>query len=96
MPRSSGGPEAIAELNAVSASDPNDSSVHGVLANVLAGQQKFAEAVPHYEAYIRANPRDANAWTGLGIALISLGRMRTRRRRSARRSPPIRRTHSSG
>ena len=42
--------------------------------NVLAGQQKFAEAVPHYEVYIRANPRDGNAWTGLGIALISLGR----------------------
>ena len=67
-------PEAIAELNAVSAADPNDSSVHGVLANVLAGQQKFADAVPHYEAYIKANPRDANAWTGLGIALISLGK----------------------
>ena len=67
-------PEAIAELNAVSAADPNDASVHGVLANVLAGQQKFAEAVPHYEAYIKANPRDANAWTGLGIALISLGK----------------------
>ena len=67
-------PEAIAELNVVSAADPNDSSVHGVLANILAGQQKFADAVPHYEAYIKANPRDANAWTGLGIALISLGR----------------------
>ncbi len=66
--------EAIAELNALSADDPNDASVHGVLANVLAGQQMFADAVPHYEAYIKANPRDANAWTGLGIALISIGR----------------------
>lgn len=65
-------PEAIAELNALSAADPNDASVHGVLANILAGQQKFADAVPHYEAYIKANPRDGNAWTGLGIALISL------------------------
>lgn len=67
-------PEAIAELNAISAADPDDATVHGVLANVLAGQQRFADAVPHYEAYIKASPRDANAWTGLGVALISLGK----------------------
>ena len=67
-------PEAVAELNAISAADSNDATVHGVLANVLAGQQQFVDAVPHYEAYIKANPRDANAWTGLGVALISLGK----------------------
>jgi Flp pilus assembly protein TadD len=66
--------EAAAELRALITGSPADADVHALLANLYAAQQAFAEATPHYREYLRVQPRDGDAWTGLGIALISEGR----------------------
>jgi Flp pilus assembly protein TadD len=66
--------EAAAELRALITGSPADADVHALLANLYAAQQAFAEAIPHYREYLRVQPRDGDAWTGLGIALISEGR----------------------
>jgi len=66
--------DAIAELTVMLADSLGGPDVHGLLANLYSGQQEFDRAVPHYREYLKAQPRDGDGWTGLGIALISVGR----------------------
>jgi len=66
--------EAITALTALLTGSQGDADVHALLANLFAGQQAFDRAVPHYREYLKAQPRDGDGWTGLGIALISQGR----------------------
>jgi tetratricopeptide (TPR) repeat protein len=47
---------------------------HGLRAQELADARKFAEAIPHYDAFLEILPKDGNGWTGLGVALIAAGR----------------------
>jgi protein O-mannosyl-transferase len=49
-------------------------AAHGLLANALASRRDYAGAIPHYREYLAAHATDANAWTGLGIALIETGK----------------------
>jgi tetratricopeptide (TPR) repeat protein len=68
--------EAVEQLEAFIREEPNvlaARNAHGLLANALAGQQKFGEAISHYRGYLEAHPEDSNAWSGLGIALVSTG-----------------------
>jgi len=65
--------EAINELQALLSGAVGNAEVHAMLANLYSAQQSFAEAVPHYIEYLKTQPRDGNAWTGLGIAHISQG-----------------------
>jgi tetratricopeptide (TPR) repeat protein len=65
--------EALAAYGEALAIDPNDSEAHGLVADVLAGEQKFADAIPHYQQFVAAHPHDGNGWTGLGVALIATG-----------------------
>jgi len=52
----------------------NNDFAHGNLAFYLAVQKRFDEAIPHYEAAIRINPRDANPRAALAFALVQVGR----------------------
>jgi tetratricopeptide (TPR) repeat protein len=68
--------EAIEQLQAFIREEPNvlaARNAHGLLANALADQQKFNDAIPHYRGYLEAHPNDANAWSSLGVALVSTG-----------------------
>ncbi len=65
--------DAVAAYGEALEIDPNDCEAHGLLADALAGEQAFADAIPHYQYFVRARPRDANGWTGLAIALASTG-----------------------
>ena len=53
---------------------PSDPEANGVLADTLASRQAFADAVPHYRAYLAAHGSNGNEWTGLGIALVATGK----------------------
>jgi tetratricopeptide (TPR) repeat protein len=46
---------------------------HGLLADTLAAERAFAGAIPHYRAFLTADPGNATAWTGLGVALVATG-----------------------
>ena len=48
-------------------------AAHATLANALSERRQFAQAIPHYRAYLAREPGDGRAWTGLGIALVSTG-----------------------
>ncbi len=74
--------EAIAEFEKALSLAPahpvirrNLADVHGILANVLAGQQAFQEAVPHYRMAIELFPGDAKFYLGLGGAFLRLREM---------------------
>jgi len=43
---------------------------HGLLANTLADQERFREAISHYREYLAAHENDADAWNALGVAHI--------------------------
>jgi len=49
-------------------------NAHALLANGYAERQRFADAVPHYRAYLEAFGSDADAWNALGIAEARSGR----------------------
>jgi tetratricopeptide (TPR) repeat protein len=48
---------------------------HGLLANALADQERFREAIPHYRQFLAAHPQDADAWNALGVAQIRTDRL---------------------
>lgn len=48
--------------------------VHASLANSLAAQAKFAEALPHFEEALKLNPRDNMTRMQYGLALMEIGR----------------------
>jgi tetratricopeptide (TPR) repeat protein len=66
--------EALAELRQFVKDEPQVAEGRAMLANLLAERQQFSEAVPHYREFLKSHPRDGNAWTGLGIALVSTGK----------------------
>jgi tetratricopeptide (TPR) repeat protein len=43
---------------------------HGLLANTLADQERFREAISHYREYLAAHEHDADGWNALGVAYI--------------------------
>lgn len=65
-------PKAIEQLRMVLAAEPDHAEAHGLLAEALMQQRAFAEAVPHYEAFLKTNGRNANGWSQLGVALASI------------------------
>jgi tetratricopeptide (TPR) repeat protein len=50
-------------------------AAHGLLANALADQQRFLEAIPHYREFLAAHPENADAWNALGVAHIRSDRV---------------------
>ena len=62
------------QLKAVVAIAPDDGAVHALLADALSSGQAFAEAIPHYQAFLKSNPRNTNALTGLGVAFVATGK----------------------
>ena len=66
--------ETIAACREALRMNPDFVEAHGLLADALAGQRSFEEAIPHYRAFIKARPGDVNAWTGLGVASVLSGR----------------------
>jgi tetratricopeptide (TPR) repeat protein len=46
---------------------------HALLAEGYVDRQRFADAVPHYRAYLDAFGDDANAWNALGVAQARAG-----------------------
>jgi tetratricopeptide (TPR) repeat protein len=67
-------PRAIDAFTRILVIDSSDADAHGLLGEALAGDGQLVDAIPHYDAYLRAHPADANAWTALGVAVISCGR----------------------
>jgi len=63
--------KAIEQLQLMLSASPSDADAHGLLADLLAGDHRFVEAIPHYQAFLAARPRVAQAWTGLGVAFIA-------------------------
>lgn len=90
--------EGIAALQQFVRDEPQSMasrSAHAQLANTFAASGRFAEAIPHYRAYLAAHGADAAAWTGLGIAQAQTGAAREaldafRRAASADPSPQSR------
>ncbi len=72
--------EAIAEFQAALSRPAVNPAVHVAahyeVANLFAMSGRQAEAVPHYEAALRARPDYAEAHHNLGSALFELGRLR--------------------
>ena len=66
--------EAIAACREALRITPEFVEAHGLLADALASQEAFEKAIPHYRAFVKARPRDVNAWTGLGVASALTGR----------------------
>jgi len=56
--------------------NPNDVEAHYGLANSLAAQGRFEEAIDHYRAALRINPTYAQAHRNLGVALTGRGEMK--------------------
>lgn len=67
-------PKAIEQLQLVLAAEPTHAEAHGLLAEALMQQRAFADAVPHYEAFLKTNSRNANGWSQLGVALASINK----------------------
>lgn len=65
---------AIDELRIVLKMSPTFVTAHALLADVLALEQRLAEAIPHYQAFLASSPQSARAATGLGVALVAAGR----------------------
>jgi Flp pilus assembly protein TadD len=61
--------EAAAQFQTVLAMTPSNVDAQVLLAEALAGQRQFDQAIPHYRAYLDVHPNDVGALTGLGIAL---------------------------
>jgi len=57
------------------AADPDNFDAHYNLANALASQGQFSEAIIHYRAATRLRPDDANAEANLGTALAEAGNL---------------------
>lgn len=66
--------DAIAILQPLVTGATSDYAAHGLMAESLVAGGRFADAVPHYESYLRSQKDDGAGWTGLGIALMSSGR----------------------
>ena len=66
--------DAIAASREALRISPDFVEAHGLLADALAGQEAFDQAIPHYRAFVNARPQDVNAWTGLGVASVLTGR----------------------
>lgn len=58
---------------------PNEAILHNELGDVLAVQNRFAEAVAEYREALRLNPRDDDAWHDLGVSLEALQRRKEAR-----------------
>ena len=54
---------------------PSNGDVHGLLAETLLRQQKFDEAVVHYQQFLAYRPNDISTLMQLGIAYVALGRL---------------------
>lgn len=67
-------PQAIENLTAVIAAAPNLIEARGLMAEALADQHRYAEAIPHYGAYLESNQRNAAVWTRLAGALMAVSR----------------------
>jgi Flp pilus assembly protein TadD len=48
----------------------------GFLADTLFSQQRFADAIPEYRAFLTDRPRDAGATINLGVSLAQTGQMK--------------------
>lgn len=68
--------ELVAALGRPAGAPAVHVAAHYELANLLAMSARQAEAVPHYEAALRARPDYAEAQHNLGSALFELGRLR--------------------
>jgi tetratricopeptide (TPR) repeat protein len=61
--------EAIAILQKAIAKKPGDGALEGNLAKALRAEKRYAEAIPHYEAAIKAgDDRDAGLWFDLAYS----------------------------
>ncbi|MBI2880299.1 MAG: tetratricopeptide repeat protein [Candidatus Tectomicrobia bacterium] len=70
---------------------PEDPARQG---DVLFGQGRYEEAIPFYRKALEANPKDADTWNDLGLALHYTGRSREALdalRRGSQISPPYQR-----
>jgi tetratricopeptide (TPR) repeat protein len=65
---------AIEQFKVVIAQKPDDAAPHAIVADLLAEQQAFGDAIPYYQAFLKANPGNVNAWTGLGVAFVATGK----------------------
>ncbi len=65
--------EATAQLAKAVELDPNFARARRALAKVLAEQERFEEAIPHYDALIARSRWDPVALFDLGVALEALG-----------------------
>ena len=68
-------PEAIEHLKRVLVLDPNHAEAHGLIGEALTAQKNFTDAVPHYQAYLAANPGSITVWSKLGLALAMTDRL---------------------
>jgi Flp pilus assembly protein TadD len=66
-------PADILELESSVAANPDDMSLTLQLANSLHDRLFYEEAIPYYKAYLKMNPKDANARVDLGICYKELG-----------------------
>jgi tetratricopeptide (TPR) repeat protein len=66
--------DAFEELTRAAADRPDDPAVQLALADVQLARQDFEAALAVYRRYVAAVPRDAGAWTNLGIAALATGR----------------------
>jgi uncharacterized protein (TIGR02466 family) len=68
-------PQAEAAARALLERYPNASILHQLLANALAGQGKFAEAVESCEKVVASNPKSAELHFNLAVVLSHAGRL---------------------
>jgi tetratricopeptide (TPR) repeat protein len=66
-------PEAEAQYREVTSAGRNLAEAHANYAQVLLAQRRAAEAIPIFRDALRANPLDAQALNGLGLALEMTG-----------------------
>ncbi|MES2644510.1 MAG: tetratricopeptide repeat protein [Myxococcota bacterium] len=65
--------ERIEGLEGIVADDPADHTARFMLATELAKAHRHADAIPHFEQVIVADPEYTAAYRGLGRALVSEG-----------------------
>ena len=70
--------EAVEALQAFVRDEPRAPVVplaHGLMADAFVRRQRVTESIPHYRAWLAANPSNAAGWASFGRALLSIGRV---------------------
>jgi uncharacterized protein (TIGR02466 family) len=68
-------PQAEAAARALLERYPDAPILHQVLANALAGQEKFSEAVESFQKFVASNPKSAELHFNLAVVLSHAGRL---------------------